>query len=610
MISPRRPYLWLPAWCVAVPVTLVAVGLHFYFLCHAGGFWRDEVNLINLAGLHSLRAMSADSFPVFMPLLIRFWETIGLGKTDAGLRLLGALIGLGLPATLWLMAWKFRRSPPLAGLALLALNGTVIVFGDSLRAHGLGSLLILLTAAAACWFLQKTCWKRAVVWAALSMLSVQTLFQNAVFIFAICVGAWVVWARQKNVRAALKVFLVGLAAAVSLLPYLMNFISLNVDASSLRTGIAPARLLATFDTAAGFPMEQSRWLWFIFAVAIVVLGVAALFPRLKMAGKLAAVKKILPARWTTLLVALIAATGLLWFSALPASRWWFFLLLAVAVAVLDGIHRPPAEAETTVPTAVQNENSVCSGDWSLFAGTTLLVAVVGFAAFLWFAALPTEPWYYLPLLALVAGCYEIGLPVCGHVRAAVLGFSGVTAVIACVVIFSEHKAVNWRFTNLDLLCPQLAAEAAPGDFVIVSPWYCGISFERYFKGDVRWETVPPLADHAFARYDLVHEQMQKTEVARPLIEQAAAVLRAGHRVWLVGMMAVPAPGEAPPADLPPPPLKFSGWSDRPYTETWVLQVNQFLSNHSREFKMVFETPSGNLNFMENVQLYRVEGWHD
>jgi hypothetical protein len=39
-------------------------------------------------------------------------------------------------------------------------------------------------------------------------------------------------------------------------------------------------------------------------------------------------------------------------------------------------------------------------------------------------------------------------------------------------------------------------------------------------------------------------------------------------------------------------------------------VNQFLSNHSREFKMVFETPSGNLNFMENVQLYRVEGWHD
>jgi hypothetical protein len=86
MLSPRRPHFWLPAWCVTVPVTLVAVGLHIYFLFHAGGFWRDEVNLINLAGLHSLRAMSADSFPVFMPVLVRFWEIIGLGKTDAGLR--------------------------------------------------------------------------------------------------------------------------------------------------------------------------------------------------------------------------------------------------------------------------------------------------------------------------------------------------------------------------------------------------------------------------------------------------------------------------------------------------------------------------------------------
>ncbi len=610
MISPCRPHLGLPAWCVAVPVTVVAVGLHFYFLFHAGGFWRDEVNLINLAGLHSLRAMSADSFPVFMPLLIRFWEIIGLGKTDAGLRLLGALIGLGLPAALWLMAWKFRRSPPLAGLALLALNGTVIVFGDSLRAHGLGSLLILLTAAAAGWFLQKTSWKRAAVWAALSVLSVQTLFQNAVFIFAICAGAWAVCARQKNIRAAFKVFLVGLAAAVSLLPYLTNFISLNVGASSLRTGISPTRLLATFDAAIGFPIEQSRWLWFIFAVTILVLGVAAIFPRPKMAGKLAVVKKILPARWTTLLVALIAATGFLWFSVMPANRWWFFLLLAAAVAMLDGSQHPPTEAETTAPTATQIENSVCSGDWSLFAGTTLLVAVVGFAGFLWYAALPTEPWYFIPLLALAAGCFEIGLPARGHARAAVWGFSVVTAVIACVVIFSDQKMVNWRFTNLDLLCPQLAAEAAPGDFIIVSPWYCGITFQRYFKSDVRWETVPPLADHAFARYDLIHEQMQKTEVTRPLIEQAEEALRAGHRVWLVGMMAVPAPGETPPTDLPSPPLKFSGWSDRPYTETWVLQVNQFLSNHSHEFKMVFETPNGNLNFMENVQLYRVEGWHD
>jgi hypothetical protein len=104
--------------------------------------------------------------------------------------------------------------------------------------------------------------------------------------------------------------------------------------------------------------------------------------------------------------------------------------------------------------------------------------------------------------------------------------------------------------------------------------------------------------------------MRESDVMRPLMERAETVLRAGHRVWLVGMMDVPKPGEPLPADLPPPPLPHSGWSDRPYTGTWVLQMNQFLGNHSREFKMVYETPQENLNFMENLQLYRVEGWRD
>ncbi len=108
------------------------------------------------------------------------------------------MIGLGLLLTLWLVAWKFRRSPPLPGLVLLALNGTVIVFGDSMRAHGLGSLLILLTVAAAGWFLKNPSWLRAAGWAVIAILSVQTLFQNAVFIAAICAGAWAVCVRRKT----------------------------------------------------------------------------------------------------------------------------------------------------------------------------------------------------------------------------------------------------------------------------------------------------------------------------------------------------------------------------------------------------------------------------
>ncbi len=599
MNLPRRPDFWLTAWVLALAVTVVAAGLHIYFLFHAGGLWRDEVHLVNLANLGSLGAMSHDSFPVLMPLLVRFWEILGVGKTDSGLRLLGLLIGLGLPAALWLAAWKFRRSPPLPGLALLAFNGTVIVFGDSLRAHGLGSLLILLTALAAVWFLQKNFWWRAAVWAVLAVLSVQTLFQNAIFVAAICTGAWAVCARQKNLRAALTVLLVGVVAAVSLLPYLRSFLSLNAGAGSLRTGIEPGRLQATFAAAFGFPMEQCRWLWLVFLLVMLVVGVASVFPRHKIDAEISPKNFLLPARWTMLLAALTAATGFLWFAASPQSHWWIFPVLAFGVVWLERKYF-----------SAKNISEADDGNLALFSGVTLLVAAIGFAAFLWYAELPTEPWYFIPLLALAAGCFEIGLPVRGHARAAVLGFSIVVVAVAGVVVFADQKAVNWRLTNVDLLCPRLAAEAAPEDLVVVSPWYCGITFERYFKGPAHWETAPPISDHSLARYDLVHEQMKKINVIQPLTARAEATLRAGHRVWLVGMMAVPESGVSVPVDLPPPPLPHSGWADRPYTETWVLQMNQFLSNHSREFKMVFETPNGNLNFMENLQLYRVEGWHD
>ena len=599
MNLPRRPDFWLTAWGQSLAVTAVAAGLHIYFLFHAGGLWRDEAHLVNLAGSSSLGAMSHDSFPVLMPLLVRFWEILGVGKTDFGLRLLGMFIGLGLPAALWLAAWKFLRSPPLVGLALLALNGIVIVFGDSLRAHGLGSLLILLTALAAAWFLQKNSWRRAAVWAVLAILSVQTLFQNAIFVAAICAGAWAVCARQKNLRAALKVFLVGMTAAISLLPYLENFIGLNAGAGSLRTGIEPGRLQATFAAAFGFPMEQCRWLWPVFLLVMLVVGLAALFPRHKVTAETSPQKFLLPVRWTMLLSALAAATGFLWFAASPQNHWWIFPALALGVVWLE---RKYFFAENISPAG--------DGDLAWFSGVTLLVAAIGFAAFLWYAALPTESWYFLPLLALAAGCFEIGLPVRGHARAAVLGFSVVVIAVAGVVVFADQKAVNWRFTNVDLLCSRLAAAAAPEDLVVVSPWYCGITFQRYFKSATSWETAPPISDHSLARYDLVHEQMKKTSVMQPLRARAEATLRAGHRVWLVGMMAIPESGVPGPADLPPPPLPHSGWADRPYTETWVLQMNQFLSNHSRDFKMVFETPQGNLNFMENVQLYRVEGWRD
>ena len=598
---------------MALATSLAVVWLHFYFLWHAGGFWRDEVNLINLSSRHSLTEMSRDSFPVLMPLMVSGWTAIGLGQTDLSLRLLGTLIGLALPAALWLAAWKTRRAPPLLGLVLLTLNSTVITFGDSLRAFGLGSVLILLTVGAAGWFLKNPTWRRAGVLAVLAILSVQTLYQNAVFIAAICFGVWVVCARQKDGRTAMKTLAVGVVAAASLLPYWTHIVTLPDAAAALRTGFDPMYVLINFDNAAGFPMEQYTRVWEFFTLLVVAYGFVLLFARTRkpggFAGNSAAEEAPLFSR-TTLIIALVAVAGFFWFAASPVTRWCFFPLMAVVIAWCDfrAEHCSPIRPEDgdDFQQSGSETGAPSDNDMALFAGATLLAAFVGFAGFLWYAALTTEPWYFLPLLALTAAAFELGLPFASrHFRAAIFGFVAVTIVLA---IPAAQGDLNWRFTNVDLVAQRLMNEAGPNDYVIVTPWYCGITFDRYYKGPASWDTLPPLKDHSIHRYDLVRDKMETRGAIQPVLDRMAATLQTGHRVWVVGRMIIPASGKPLPPALPPPPLKYSNWSDQPYSLNWVSRTGIFLSNHSRRFEQVYYSTNANVNFTENLQLNMAEGW--
>ncbi|MGH8022686.1 MAG: hypothetical protein ACRED1_03835, partial [Limisphaerales bacterium] len=192
---------WLRTeWVVAGIITLGVCALHFYYWLHIGGFWRDEVNLIVLSHRHSFAAMAKDSFPVLMPLLVRLWFAAGLGGADPHLRLIGLMVGLGTVAALWLGMWKVRREPPLIGLVLLGLNSTMIFFGDSLRAYGLGSVVAIMLTASAFVFLRKPSTPRAAWLALFAILSVQVLYHNVVLVAAVCLGAWAVCWRRRDGR--------------------------------------------------------------------------------------------------------------------------------------------------------------------------------------------------------------------------------------------------------------------------------------------------------------------------------------------------------------------------------------------------------------------------
>src|SRR5437773_7281619 len=212
-------------WITAALVTLCAVYLHVLFFLNAGGLWRDEAVLVNLSLLPSVsevwQTLPYDSCPILMPLVVRAWSAAAsLGNTDAFLRVLGLYVGLFLLLAFWLASWTMRNGAPLLAVTLAGLNVTMVRAGDSLRGYGLGSALAVL-ALAVIWRL--TCRPSLAAFScavAVAVLSVQSLYQNAFFVFAACCGGFVLCAVERRWRDTLPIFAVGAAAAVSLLPYI------------------------------------------------------------------------------------------------------------------------------------------------------------------------------------------------------------------------------------------------------------------------------------------------------------------------------------------------------------------------------------------------------
>lgn len=523
-------------WFAAALVTLAILWLHFHFWRHAGGLWRDEVNTISLAQSHSFEVMTHDSFPILMPLLVELWGKLGFGGTDLGLRFVGMIFGLAIPAAFWAVA-RATRQPPLFSLVLFGLNALLICYGDSLRAYGLGGALIVFALAAMWSLLKKPTWPRAALLALAATFSVQALFQNSVLFFAVGLGGFAVCARRKDFSTALKILCAGMVAALSLLPYYTHLAALPKGAVELRRGFSPFITSLNYEMATGFPFEQFAVVWKM--LAVIVVGLALLSLRKKSAGD-----------------------------------------------KVEGAELP------------------------LFAGVTLAAVVVAFITFLWFAAVAARPWYFLPPLALAATCFDFGisLPALPRlVRVAGFGFLIGTALVAAP---AAHSDLCGHFTNVDRLARRVAAEASPQDFVVVTPWFCGITFARYFHAPTPWETLPPITDHATHRYDLVLDAMKDTNSLAPVLEKISATLRAGHRVWVVGRLpAPPADGSAPPG-LPPPPLAGYGWSDMPYTASWAARTGFFLAQHSARFGSLPDTGEGMVNPQENLQLFLAEGWRD
>jgi hypothetical protein len=501
---------------VASVLLLMIITLHVIFLFHAGGFWRDEANSINLVNMIPVldfgEKFQTESFPLLWVLLLRAWIFIGLGGTDLALRLLGLIIGLGFLGALWYVGRTLGSRIPVIALALFAMS-PVVFSGDSLRAYGLGALMILLSMAAMWSVLKKpTLWRMAAC-AAIVILTAQCLYHNAFLIFSVCMGAAAVGLYRRQWRLTAFPIGVGILAAASYVPYLVFF-----------TAVSDWHKLIQFHV---------DFMWFVFKIKEAVDPSGFLLT------------------WIWVILALLAVMMFIWM--LVKSRQVF---------------------------------SIEERELALFLLTIMLLSIIAYFVFIKVLSRPTESWYYLSLIAVLIVIIDRGVEFICSIST--LGRMIRITCVVCIAIFlftDSWNAAHTRKTNIDVLAAKLEMLADKNDFVVLTRFYYGVSFWRYYKGSAPWATLPEIADHSVHRYDLLKDKMMEKEPIKPLLQKMTQTLQNGHKVWVVGRLNFLRPGVIP-RELPPAPDSPYRWSEIAYESSWLEMAAFTLQTYGQTLKII------------------------
>ena len=209
-----------------------------------------------------------ESCPILFPALLRAWS-FSLGGSDTALRLFGFIVGVSMLGAVWLNGWFLHRSVPLISLALLAVNPSVVRWGDSLRAYGLASVLMVVTLAMVWCFVRAPDLKRWLVAALVATINVQCLFQNSFLLLAVCAAAAAVMTRRKDFKNALIALAIGVPAALSLLPYGMMIRQAQDWSVLSQIGFVPALIWTNLSLAMAPTVSWLRWIWVVLAVVAI-----------------------------------------------------------------------------------------------------------------------------------------------------------------------------------------------------------------------------------------------------------------------------------------------------------------------------------------------------
>jgi hypothetical protein len=256
-------------------------------------------------------------------------------------------------------------------------------------------------------------------------------------------------------------------------------------------------------------------------------------------------------------------------------------------------------------------------DAVLFASVTLSVGVTGYALFLLALHYYTQPWYYITLLAVVAGGLDVlfgSWPVGAGFQTLPL-FLRTGRLAVAIALLSFAALPDWeemlvRHTNADLIVARLRLLATNHDVLLVARWECAIPLARYYRGPAGIISIPPIEDHRFHRYDLVLREMMTPNPLRPIFARLEKALRTGHQVFIAGPLAFP-DRKYPLPDLPPAYRDRAGiWHGGAYDSVWQLQVGQFLGAHASSYRRIAVPVPGSARVQEfeTLDLAVATGW--
>lgn len=243
----------------------------------------------------------------------------------------------------------------------------------------------------------------------------------------------------------------------------------------------------------------------------------------------------------------------------------------------------------------------------LFGCVTLVIGSAGYAGFISVLGYLTQPWYYIAFAAFAATCIEMVLASIWTRERSLLARAVVTLAIVSVGVYPAWRALHFRQTNVDVVAAQLEAQAAPNDLILINSWNYGISFQRYYHGPAKYETIPPIEDLRTHRVDLLKAQMMAPAPMVPVLQRMDETLRSGHTIWLIGSLNFVPPGKEPQV-ISPGYDGPNGWVGGNFYAAWAEQAGFAMQNHALHFERVSVPLGQPVSRYENLPLSAFRGW--